>query len=773
MSAHGATNETMTASAYGRTGPSSKLMPTNIRLGTNGPTVIHHAHRVFAKDSPSRFTALPCSVLITQFNLPRNLSSVRCGKPSTTQTYAKLFSFVTLYDIMSDDSFDLDALGRLGSEQQALLDTVDSLRGQGIQRDSLPQIVVVGDKSSGKSSVLEAISRVPFPVKSGLCTRSPTELILRKTAERRIVVQVCDTNSTRDGGFNKECVTKQDLPAAIEEAKEVMGIGDGAQDFSKETLRIEVSDIDLPRLTLVDLPGLYRTATTDETSEGIKTVRGLTEQYMGQKNTIILAVLAASSDIALQEVLDLAKKYDPTGERTIGVITKPDLLVQFSADERAYLRLLRNEEPTHSLKLGWHTLRNRTSTENDENNCGESKASDTDRDDKERNFFDAGAWSHISYQDKGVDALREKLSRILTKHVQLSLPPLIGDMERKLKRHQNDLEKLGDERSSTSERRGYLLNIASQFRDIARAATNGSYEGGFFRERKLPESRPGQLLDHSHQRKLRATIRNLNCAFDAVIATKGARRAIHWGDNVLLMDKDRLAALPNPLKPWIALYGVSEPVVVTSTDLQRELEIQATHSRGNQFPGSSNDRLALELFRDQAQNWQSIASKHLELVVSAAKVFVLEALQYIVGNNQTSMDAIHREYVDTFFEQRQASLKSKLRELIHHYQEGSVICLEDEFQRRMAKHHATNLALRVRDHLPRNKAEETFPHVFSRDDVYKTVLNAPMEKLDNFGLDRVIEMMTAYYKVRFCSGGPDIRDSLVASPDLIWLTKRC
>jgi hypothetical protein len=66
-------------------------------------------------------------------------------------------------------------------DHRDLLNIIDSLRPQGISRFvDLPQIIVCGDQSSGKSSVLEAISGMLFPTKDNLCTRFATELILRR-----------------------------------------------------------------------------------------------------------------------------------------------------------------------------------------------------------------------------------------------------------------------------------------------------------------------------------------------------------------------------------------------------------------------------------------------------------------------------------------------------------------------------------------------------------------------------------------------------------------
>src|SRR5271168_3286017 len=84
------------------------------------------------------------------------------------------------------------------SNELGLLDAVDKLRSQGVSHYvSLPQLIVCGDQSSGKSSVLEAISGVPFPTKDNLCTRFATELILRRTSTIEMSIAIVQPRSAR------------------------------------------------------------------------------------------------------------------------------------------------------------------------------------------------------------------------------------------------------------------------------------------------------------------------------------------------------------------------------------------------------------------------------------------------------------------------------------------------------------------------------------------------------------------------------------------------
>jgi energy-coupling factor transporter ATP-binding protein EcfA2 len=166
----------------------------------------------------------------------------------------------------------LDALNSTAA--RALLDTIDNLRELQIgEIVSLPQIVVVGDQSSGKSSVLEAISGVRFPTKGDLCTRFATELVLRRAPETRIDVRVDAAASGSSQQFYRTTFNKDTLPKIISEATKKMGILPGStKGFSRDVLRVEVAGPHVPSLTLVDLPGFFHSETEDQTREGREVV---------------------------------------------------------------------------------------------------------------------------------------------------------------------------------------------------------------------------------------------------------------------------------------------------------------------------------------------------------------------------------------------------------------------------------------------------------------------------------------------------------------------
>jgi hypothetical protein len=143
--------------------------------------------------------------------------------------------------------------------QRKIMDIVDRLRRTGLSGVvSLPQLVVCGDQSSGKSSVLEAITEIPFPRKENLCTRFATEIVLRRASLPSIKITITpDKNRLEDEQkelrlFNKTITDFSQLPAIIEDATVAMGLGEvGAaksRAFSRDVLTIEICGPDRPQL---------------------------------------------------------------------------------------------------------------------------------------------------------------------------------------------------------------------------------------------------------------------------------------------------------------------------------------------------------------------------------------------------------------------------------------------------------------------------------------------------------------------------------------------
>ena len=171
----------------------------------------------------------------------------------------------------------------LGSNKKlALLNDIDKLRSHGIsQYVNLPQLIVCGDQSSGKSSVLDAISGIPFPTKDNLCTRFATEVILRHASTVTISVAIVpgpgrlEEEQKKLLAFRHNLDDMENFPALVDDAKSCMGVTHSSSAFSTDVLRLEISGPSQPHLTIVDLPGLIHSENKLQTTADIQVVQSM------------------------------------------------------------------------------------------------------------------------------------------------------------------------------------------------------------------------------------------------------------------------------------------------------------------------------------------------------------------------------------------------------------------------------------------------------------------------------------------------------------------
>uniref|UniRef100_A0A8C4RPJ8 Dynamin-type G domain-containing protein n=1 Tax=Erpetoichthys calabaricus TaxID=27687 RepID=A0A8C4RPJ8_ERPCA len=200
------------------------------------------------------------------------------------------------------------------------IDLIDSLRALGVDQDlTLPSIAVIGDQSSGKSSVLEALSGVSLPRGSGIVTRCPLELKMKKTKEwqpwkGKLKYKDIEID-LRDPSFVEQEISK---------AQNV--ITGSAVGISEELISLNVESPEVPNLTLIDLPGIARVAVGNQPKDIGEQIKRLIQKFIKKQETINLVVVPSNVDIATTEALKMAKEFDPTGQRTLGILTKPDLV---------------------------------------------------------------------------------------------------------------------------------------------------------------------------------------------------------------------------------------------------------------------------------------------------------------------------------------------------------------------------------------------------------------------------------------------------------------
>ncbi|XP_077061452.1 interferon-induced GTP-binding protein MxB [Siphateles boraxobius] len=340
------------------------------------------------------------------------------------------------------------------------IDTIDNLRSLGVEKDlALPAIAVIGDQSSGKSSVLEALSGVALPRGSGIVTRCPLEIKMKRTkGEDKWRGRISYQN------YEEDIDDPAEVEKKIREAQDEMaGVGVGISD---ELISLQIHSANVPDLTLIDLPGIARVAVKGQPENIGDQIKRLIRKFVTKQETINLVVVPCNVDIATTEALQMAQEEDPQGERTLGILTKPDLVDK--GTEGTVVDIVHNE--VIHLTKGYMIVRCRGQKEIiDQVTLNEATAT-------ENAFFKDHPHFSKLYEEgfATIPKLAEKLTIELVHHIQKSLPRLEEQIEAKLAETQRELEAYGNgPPSDPAERLSFLIDKVTSFTHDTLNLTSG------------------------------------------------------------------------------------------------------------------------------------------------------------------------------------------------------------------------------------------------------------------------------------------------------------
>jgi interferon-induced GTP-binding protein Mx1 len=244
---------------------------------------------------------------------------------------------------------------------------------------------------------------------------------------------------------------------------------DGSNAFSTDSIIVNLVSPDACDLTVVDLPGIIRTATAGQSVAMIDQVNKLIKSFLIDRRTIILAVIPANQDIATIDILERAQGVDPHGERTVGVLTKPDLIGPGGEDET--LAVVKNVRKP--LALGYVMLKNRSQRDIN-NNVSTMQARDL-----EREFFRSHpVFGKLDSSCYGIESLSKKLTNLLVTRIQQELVPMKTTVEKELGQVRATLRQLNafNVPKTSLERQKMLVMVMQEYLRHLTDAVRGEYK---------------------------------------------------------------------------------------------------------------------------------------------------------------------------------------------------------------------------------------------------------------------------------------------------------
>jgi len=505
-------------------------------------------------------------------------------------------------------------------EEARMLEAMDRLRQAGVdsidRRYNSPQLVVCGAQSAGKSSVLEAITGIPFPTGTGMCTRYVTRVTLVRGPEAWIKVKISPDRARERSerhalrsfaGFSMEGhVDHRPLPELLESARRLIFQGSAADKLiTLDVLDITKSSPTARPLQLLDLPGLTDYMPQEEGAEARPDVgpeiEQLVRKHIAMPQAIMLAVIKATNDVQNNKILKFCEDVDPQGVRTIGVITQPDLA---SRTQREYfIPIVNGRDPRFRFNYLWFVLRNRDADEVAANTTS------MQRDEAEERYFREGPWNEARPDRRGIEALRLHIRTQLFSAAQRELPLLYQAMDDQLLEFLQALTDLGGEPLSDAELARIYGTVCRRLAVGARDHARGIYGSN---TRKFPDDSVIHLRARVAEQDevFRDTINDAGHAWSGTDSGKGG------DESSGAMSLFRLGA--EEMKAAMEEMGIAKP---GSRDELAMALAKLHKKRGQHLPGFYDPARINDVFWDLSEPWKAIAQRYVDKIHECCKEY--------------------------------------------------------------------------------------------------------------------------------------------------------
>ncbi|CAE6483870.1 unnamed protein product [Rhizoctonia solani] len=365
--------------------------------------------------------------------------------------------------------------------RRQLLEDLKILSSLGLSKElELPQLVCVGSQSAGKSSLIETLCRLTLPRSSGTCTRCPIECrskYVEQPWRGRVLLRMLpeddEEGDAKEIPFGDIMTDPKDMETRIAQAQlAVLNAGTdpstflamdptkvktrGGSGFTNNSVIVDLAGEGLADLNFVDLPGIIVNVGEGGDPNDIPLVQNMVKNYISRKSTIILLVISCHADFENQGAGLVATECDPDGDRTVGVLTKPDR-IETPEEAKPWIDMITGK--SNRLANGWYCVKQPDSKQRKKNLTWDEARG------LEHEFFrDTSPWSEIPSKYRlhlGSHNLAFQLGNVLSTALEKRFAEIRIEIDRLLRQNTTELKEYPD--PPTQKPSEYILDLLDKF----------------------------------------------------------------------------------------------------------------------------------------------------------------------------------------------------------------------------------------------------------------------------------------------------------------------